>query len=175
MSVTETDRLHTMNPRGLSHAGWGLEFFQRSDHHKTGKTGSFRRFPTACPPCARKGVFYMSKLIDILFQTRVKYVAAKSSPPVCTAHTSLRAWCTQRRSCGTTSCGPWGRPRIWIASCTVNSCLSPLFEFKQVTALLRLQLLQSLALVVVAGEGDIEPGVVGIVGKGGQNKFCRET
>ena len=43
------------------------------------------------------------------------------------------------------------------------------------TALLRLQLLQSLALVVVAGEGDIEPGVVGIVGKGGQNGFCRET
>ena len=29
--------------------------------------------------------------------------------------------------------------------------------------LVRLQLLQSLALVVVTGEGDIEPGVVGIV------------
>ena len=36
-------------------------------------------------------------------------------------------------------------------------------EYDQVAVLLRLQLLQSLALVVVAGEGDIEPGVVGIV------------
>ena len=41
-----------------------------------------------------KAEFYISKFIDnfdILFQTRVKYVAAESSPLVCTAHASLRA------------------------------------------------------------------------------------
>ena len=27
--------------------------------------------------------------------------------------------------CGTTWCGSWGRPCIWIASCTVNSCSPP--------------------------------------------------
>ena len=128
-SVTATDRLQTMNPRGLSHAGWAWNFFSGQTVIKRGELVPFKGSRQHALP-ARKGVFYMSKLIDILdifFLTRVKYVAAKSSPPVCTAHTSLHAWRTQRRSCGTTSCGPWGRPRIWIASCTVNSCSPPLF------------------------------------------------
>ena len=71
-------------------AGSGLGIFQRSDRQKT---GSLRTFPTAALP-TEKAVFYMSKLIDIfdiLFQTRVKYVGAKSSPLVCRAHPSLRA------------------------------------------------------------------------------------
>ena len=47
----------------------------------------------------------------------------------------------------------------------MNSCLPRLLwsDLIQVAVLVRLQLLQSLALIVVAGEGDIEPGVVGIV------------
>ena len=124
-----------MNHRGLSHSDCQVgawDFFSGQTVRKLGKLVPCEGSRQHTLP-ARKDVFYMYKLFDIfdiLYQTRVKYVAAKSSHLVCTAHTSLCAWRTQRRSCGITWCGPWGRPRIWIASCTVN-CSPPLFRIRQ--------------------------------------------
>ena len=95
-SVTATDRLQTMNHRGLSHSDCQVgawDFFSGQTVRKLGKLVPCEGSRQHTLP-ARKDVFYMYELFDIfdiLYQTRVKYVAAKSSPLVCTAHTTLRA------------------------------------------------------------------------------------
>ena len=82
-----------MNPRDLSHADCQVvawDFFSGQTIRKLVPCEGSRQHTLP----ARKDVFYMYELFDIfdiLYQTRVKYVAAKSSPLVCTAHTSLSA------------------------------------------------------------------------------------
>ena len=63
-SVTATDRLQTMNPRDLSHADCQVvawDFFSGQTIRKLVPCKGSRQH--ALP--ARKGVFYMSKLIDV--------------------------------------------------------------------------------------------------------------
>ena len=94
--LTATDRLQTMNHRGLSHSDCQVgawDFFSGQTVRKLGKLVPCEGSQQHALPIW-KVEFYISKFIDnfdILFQTRVKYVAAKSSPLVCTAHISLRA------------------------------------------------------------------------------------
>ena len=56
-SVTVTCWLKTVKPRVLSHADCQVGAFQRLEHcPPSGKTGSLRRFPTACPPHTERRV-----------------------------------------------------------------------------------------------------------------------
>ena len=51
--------------------------------------------------CSSLPLFPLSRALA-LEVVSLQYIAAKSSPLVCIAHTSLFAWRTQRRSCGST-------------------------------------------------------------------------
>ena len=75
--VTATDRLQTRNPRGLSHADCQVgawDFFSGQTVRRLGKLVPCKVSRQHALP-AGKGVFCMSKLIDIFeIQSRVKYV-----------------------------------------------------------------------------------------------------
>ena len=83
------------------------------------------KVPDSMPSLHGKACFTcLNWLMFLIFSSKQELSTLHSAKIV----TSLRAWRNQRRSCGTTWCGPWGRPHIWVAFSTVNSCLPPLFR-----------------------------------------------